>query len=125
MLIVEDQELMRRSLREFLEEAYSGKVIHEADSAARALEMCRIHKPRLVLMDVRLPDGNGIDLTAQIKALLPETFVIIVSQHTEQTYVARALAAGASAYITKARVYRELLAAIERTLTPGRAAGAT
>jgi CheY-like chemotaxis protein len=65
-------------------------------SSAGALELCRSSRPRLVLMDVALPDANGIELTAQIRAMLPETEVIIVSQHAVAAYVERAHAAGAS-----------------------------
>lgn len=112
MLIVEDQDVMRLSLREFLQAAFPAMTIREAGNARQALELCREHKPRLVLMDVQLPDGNGIALTAQIRALLPGTAVIVVSQNTARTYGERALAAGAFAYITKDKVSRELLPAI-------------
>jgi len=67
-------------------------------------------------MDVALPDANGIDVTSQIKQLLPQTIVIMVSQHAAEVYVERARAAGAFAYIRKDRVYRELLPAISRAL---------
>ncbi len=107
---------MRNSLREFLQAAYPDATIREAGNAAQAMEMCRKHPPRLVLMDVQLPDGNGIDLTAEVKAMLPGTTVIVVSQHSAQPYVERALEAGAAAYITKDKVYRELLPEIERQL---------
>ncbi|HEX7811151.1 MAG TPA: response regulator transcription factor [Burkholderiales bacterium] len=114
MLIVEDQEMMRHSLREFLQAAFPHETIREAQNAHQALAFCRDQPPRLVLMDVQLPDGNGIDLTAQLKAMLPDTAIIVVSQHSAQPYVERALGAGADAYITKDKVYRELLPAIER-----------
>ncbi len=116
MLIVEDQEIMRNSLREFLQAAFPEETIREAQNARQALELCRKHPFRLVLMDVQLPDGNGIDLTAKVKAMLPGTAVIVVSQHSAQPYVERALGAGAAAYITKDKVYRELLPEIERQL---------
>ena len=116
MLIVEDQETMRHVLREFLQAAFPDETIREAQSAREALELCRTHPFRLVLMDVRLPDGNGIDLTAQVKAMLPESAVIVVSQFSAQPYIEGALTAGAAAYITKDKVYRELLPTIERQL---------
>lgn len=125
MLIVEDQEVMRHALREFLQAAYPDATIREAGNAAQALELCRRHRPRVVLMDVQLPDGNGIDLTAQVKALLPDTAVIVVSQNAGGPYVERAIGAGANAYITKDRIYRELLPAIEgaQGLRPSQTAG--
>ncbi len=123
MLIVEDQDLMRRMLREYLQGAYPDAAIMEAADGARALELCRSRSPQLVLMDVGLPDANGIDLTAQVKAMLPETAVIIVSQHAGHAYVERARAAGAFAYITKDKVYRELLPTVGRALGRGPSGG--
>ena len=90
MLIVEDQDFMRQMLRDYLQSAYPDAAIMEAADGARALELCRSRSPQLVLMDVGLPDANGIDLTAQVKEMLPETAVIIVSQHAGQAYVERA-----------------------------------
>ena len=116
MLIVEDQEYMLRTLVEYVQSAYPDIAIMEAADGARALELCRSRSPQLVLMDVGLPDANGIDLTAQVKEMLPETAVIIVSQHAGQAYVERAHAAGAFAYITKDKVYRELLPTVGRAL---------
>ena len=119
MLIVEDQDVMRRMVVEYVQSAYPDAAIMEAGDGARALELCGSDRPQLVLMDVGLPDANGIDLTARIKAMLPETALIIVSQHTGCAYVERAQAAGAFAYVTKDKVYRELLPAVARALEPG------
>ena len=94
MLIVEDQDVMRRMLVEYVQSAYPDAAIMEAADGARALALCRSRRPRLVLMDVALPDANGIELTAQIREMLPETEVIIVSQHAVATYVERAHAGG-------------------------------
>jgi DNA-binding NarL/FixJ family response regulator len=116
MLIVEDQELMRGLLREFVQSGYPDAAILEAAYGAQALEVCSGHAPQLVLMDVALPDANGIDVAAQIKQLLPQSVVVMVSQHAADVYVERARAAGAFAYIRKDRVYRELLPTIERAL---------
>lgn len=117
MLIVEDQDIMRQMLREFLQSAYPDARILEAGSGDRALALCREHRPRLVLMDVKLPDANGIELTAQAKALLPETTVIVISQETARTYVERARAAGAFAYVAKHNLQRELLPAVASALS--------
>ena len=116
ILVVEDQDFMRRALRDYLQSAYPDAAIIEAADGARALELCRSRSPQLVLMDVGLPDANGIELTAQVKEMLPETAVIIVSQHAGDAYVERARAAGAFAYITKDKVYRELLPTVGRAL---------
>ncbi len=116
ILVVDDQGFMRRALRDYLQLAYPDAAIVEAADGARALELCCNCSPQLVLMDVGLPDINGIDLTARVKDMRPQTAVIIVSQHAVQAYVERARAAGACAYITKDKVYRELLPAVARAL---------
>jgi DNA-binding NarL/FixJ family response regulator len=112
MLIVEDQEAMRSALREFLQSAYPDATIREAADGASALEMCRLHHPRVVLVDVGLPDTSGIELVARIKALLPDCAVIVVSQHAVRVYSERARAAGASAYVTKDAIGHKLLQAV-------------
>jgi two-component system chemotaxis response regulator CheY len=116
MLIVEDQDYMRRMLREFLHAAFPDKNILEAEDGRSALALCRERKPRLVLMDIGLPDANGIELTAQIKTMLPDTAVIIVSNQIGSAYTERAKAAGAFAYITKDAVHDELLPAVTAAL---------
>lgn len=119
MLIVDDHQPMRAALGELVQSAYPAAVILEAAGAASAMELCLSQRPRLVLMDVGLPDANGIDVTARIKAMLPKCEVIVVSQHTAPTYTERAHKAGAFAYITKDTVHRELLRAVAQALAPG------
>jgi DNA-binding NarL/FixJ family response regulator len=116
MLIVEDQDFMRRVLREFLQSAFPDKNIMEAEDGRSALVLCRERHPGVVLMDVGLPDANGIELTAQVKQMLPDTAVIIVSTHTGSAYTERARAAGAFAYVAKDAVHQDLLPAIRAAL---------
>ncbi|MDO8703996.1 MAG: response regulator transcription factor [Sulfuricaulis sp.] len=119
VLIVDDYQPMRAALRALLQSAYPGVNILEAADGARALELCLSHRPRLVLMDIELPDANGIELTARIKAKLPECNVIVVSQHSASIYVERAHEAGAYAYITKGTAHQELLPAVAGALASG------
>ncbi len=116
MLIVEDQDYMRRMLREFLQAAFPEKNILEAGNGRSALALCMEHRPPVVLMDIGLPDANGIELTAQIKSMLPDTAVIIVSNHTGSAYTERAKAAGAFAYVAKDTVHDELLPTVTAAL---------
>lgn len=116
LLIIEDQAPMRRALREHLQAAYPGATIFEAADGARALELCRRHAFRVVLTDIGLPDINGIDLIPRITAILAGTVIIVVSMHADPIYAERAQAAGAIAYVTKDRVYRDLLPAVARVL---------
>lgn len=123
MLIVEDQDYMRRMLREFLQTAFPDRNIHEAADGRSALALCSERRPRVVLMDIGLPDANGIELTARIKDMLPGTAVIMVSSLSGSPYVERAKAAGAAAFVAKENIHRDLLPAISAALQPGPAHG--
>jgi DNA-binding NarL/FixJ family response regulator len=124
MLIVEDQPLMRRMLKEFVQAAYPDRTILEAGDGSSGLALCYACRPRLVLMDIGLPDANGIELTTQIKARLPETDIIIVSGHTGSAYRERAREAGACAFVAKDDVHQDLLPWISRVLAGPRRDGA-
>lgn len=79
ILIVEDRSLMRIVLGDFLRGAFPGCAIHEAEDGAQALAQCAALKPDVVLMDISLPDANGIELTARLTAAMQEIKVIVVS----------------------------------------------
>ncbi len=112
VLIVDDHSLLRRLMREFLQGPFPGCNFREAADGAGALEACNAYRPQLVLMDIVLPDANGIELTARLKTLYPGIQVIVVSQKSGEDYVQRALAAGALAYICKDHVLTDLVPAV-------------
>lgn len=116
ILIVEDQPPMRRALRDLVQTAIPGSAVLEAETGEQALALSLAQHPDVVLMDVRLPDANGIELTARIRTLLPGTAVIVVSALTGRRYVEHARAAGAFAFVAKDHVYRDLLRLIESAL---------
>lgn len=112
MLIVEDQATMRQKLREYLQAEFPGRLIREAATGAEALALCREAAPKIVLMDIGLPDIDGITLTTEIKRMLPATAVIVVSNYTGPEYPQRAAEAGADAYINKSDVTCQLMPAV-------------
>ena len=121
ILVVEDHGPMRAALVDLLRTVYPSSDIAQAGSAACARQLARRHAPRLVLLDVGLPDANGIDLIPELRASGSPCIVVVVSQHSARAYVERALAAGASAYVAKDRVQRDLLPELERALGGGAA----
>lgn len=107
---------MRAALADLLRLAYPQAAIVEGASGAHALELAYRHLPQLVLLDVALPDANGIELIPPIRAVAPRCRVVVVSQYAAPAYAERALAAGASDYVPKDAVCTELLPALERAL---------
>jgi len=108
VLIVEDQAPMRAALREFLALSFPASRVLEAVDGATAMEQFIEHHPPLVLMDVCLPDENGIELTRCIKAIAPEATVVVMSIQNGAHIVEQALAAGAAVFISKDRIFNEL-----------------
>lgn len=109
VLIVEDQALMRQTLRDFLQDAFPERIILDVADGASARETCKTHRPALVLMDKCLPDADGIELTAQLKQLYPGMQVIVMSCRSGEIYVQRALAAGARTYLVKDNLTTDLI----------------
>ena len=100
---------MRHLLTEIVRPAFLLSTILEAPDVNSATALCRETRPELVLMDVALPDGNGIDLTAQIMSLLPTSKVVIVSNNRSRACQHAAATAGAAAYVFKDDVFDTLL----------------
>ena len=112
MLIVDDHPQLRQVMREFLQSAFPGCSFREAADGAGALEACNAYRPHLVLMDICLPDANGIELTARLGILYPGIRVIVVSHKSGEDYVRHALAAGARAYVCKDDIFTDLVPAV-------------
>ena len=108
---------MRAALRDFLLAAFPEVAIETVADGAGALAFCAERHPDLVLMDVHLPDGNGIQLTARLIIRHPGLRVIVISYQDSVLHAGHALAAGARAFIPKARLDRELVAAVARGLS--------
>ena len=111
---------MRAMLREFVQKAFPDYEILDAHNAARGLALCMELRPKLVLMDVCLPDGNGFDLTASITATAPYIPIIVMSYLPGDIYAEKAMAAGACAYVTKDRLVMDLVPAMNDALNPQR-----
>ncbi|HEU5438473.1 MAG TPA: response regulator transcription factor [Ktedonobacterales bacterium] len=116
VLIVDDHELARAGLRTMLLGAPGLEVIGEAADGAEALELCRRLLPHLVLMDVRMPGANGLDVTRVVKRLDPSIIVLIVTMYDSPDYLYEAVRAGAAGYVLKDATSRELLRAVRRVL---------
>lgn len=114
IFLVDDHKLLRDTLRMFLESTENIHVVGEAGNGAEAVaEISRLH-PDVVLMDLTLPDFDGIEATTQILTIQPNIKVIAVTMHPEQLYLLKFLEAGGLGYIHKSAADRDLLKAIEQ-----------
>ena len=109
ILIVEDNDQVRLSLRDWLSPIFTSYQFHLAASAEEALQMLKAVSPVLIIMDVSLPQMDGLEATRQIKRLLPEVMVVVLTIHEEPYYQQQAASAGASAFIPKAGMHNSLL----------------
>jgi DNA-binding NarL/FixJ family response regulator len=112
VLLVDDDDLMRAGLRAVLSSDAMVEVVGEAANGRIAVERVRAHKPDLVLMDVRMPDLDGIAATRQVLAASPEVKVVILTTFEQDDYIFGAIHAGASGFLLKRTSPEELLAAI-------------
>jgi DNA-binding NarL/FixJ family response regulator len=112
VLLVDDDDLMRAGLKAVLSSDAGVEVVGEAGSGRQAVERVRALRPDLVLMDVRMPDLDGIAATRELTAVSPDVKVVILTTFEQDDYIFGALNAGASGFLLKRSDPEELLAAI-------------
>ncbi len=117
VLVTDDHELARAGLKSLLAGERGLEVVGEAASGAQAVSLCQRLQPNLVLMDVRMPDMDGLAATREIKARCPATSVIIVTMHENPDYLLEAIKAGAAGYLLKGATKHELLTTIRQVMS--------
>jgi RNA polymerase sigma factor (sigma-70 family) len=113
ILIADDHGIVRKGLRLQLEQSADFQVVGEAADGREAVRMTEELKPDVVLMDIAMPNLNGIQATAQIVKRSPRTGVIILSMHSDESYLIRTLAAGAKGYLLKDTAEVDLYRAVQ------------
>lgn len=116
VLLVDDHSLVRRGFRRILEDEPGIEVVGEAGDGAEGVDLACQLKPKVVLMDCALPGMSGLQATKKILEACPGTAVLMLSMHSEDTWVRQALDAGARGYILKNAVDLELVNAIKRVV---------
>jgi DNA-binding NarL/FixJ family response regulator len=113
LLVVDDHEILRRGVRSLLEQS-NFSICGEAVDGQDAIDKARDLKPDLIVMDVSMPRLNGLEATRQVRNLLPDCEVLILSQHDSPEMARQALKAGARGYVVKSSVSKDLISAITR-----------
>ena len=113
LLIVDDHEVVRQGLVALLDRRDGFQVVAEAGSVAEAIEQARRFQPDIVVMDVRLPDGSGIEACREIRAEHPSTRIVMLTSYPDEEAVFSAIVAGAAGYLLKQIRARDLVAALE------------
>jgi DNA-binding NarL/FixJ family response regulator len=114
VLLVDDHSLVRRGFRRMLEDEPDMEVVGEAGDGEESVKLAKKLRPQVVVMDCALPGMNGLEATRQIINDAPDTAVLMLSMHTESTWVRQAIEAGAKGYILKNALELELGAAIRK-----------
>lgn len=113
VLLVDDHVLVRAGIRALVEAIPGTLIVAEASHGREAVALARQHSPDLVIMDISMPELNGIEATEAVLAALPRTRVLILSMHAAEEFVRRAMRAGASGYVLKDSVPMELRMAVD------------
>ena len=114
VLVVDDNESVRRSICQVLRSQADIEVVCEAVDGTDAVRKIREHEPDVVLLDITMPNMNGLEVAEIIKAEFPSVQVLIVSQHDSRGFRWAALAAGVSGYVNKSDVGKDLIPELRR-----------
>jgi two-component system response regulator NreC len=120
VMIADDHPLVRSGLRVLLEREAEFQVVAEAADGYEAIDLATLHKPDVILLDVGMPRLNGPDAALTISQKVPTARIVMVSMHSDESYVLRALKAGARGYLLKASPEADVLAAV-RAVAAGNA----
>jgi len=113
ILLADDHALVRAGIRELVQKIPGTEVIGEASSGRQALEMIETHRPDLVLLDIGMKELNGLEVAARVARDYPEVRTLMLSMHSNEEYVLRALRVGAGGYMLKDAAITELHLAID------------
>jgi DNA-binding NarL/FixJ family response regulator len=113
ILLADDHNIMRRGLRLLLERQPGFAVVGEVSDGRQAVECAEATKPDVIVLDIAMPNLSGIEAAQRIHALLPRAAIVILSMHSDEGYVLRALKAGAKGYVLKDSAENDLIEAIK------------
>ena len=116
IVVADDHELIREGVKKIIRSCADLRIVGEAADLGRTIALVALHKPDLVVLDISLPDYDGLDGLAELRRRFPEQRVVMLSMYAEERYAVSALRAGAAGYITKAMAAEELVKAIRQVV---------
>jgi len=120
ILVADDHTVVRRGLRQVIADECEGAMVEEASTGQGVLDAVQRQDWSVIILDINLPDKNGLEVLKELKALRPQLPVLVLSHHAEAQYAARAYKAGAAGYLTKESASEELAMAIRKVRAGGR-----
>jgi DNA-binding NarL/FixJ family response regulator len=117
ILVIDDHEVVRRGVKQILEELFLYVEVGEADTGAKGIVAVRKESWDLVIVDISLPDRNGLELLHELHRTKPQLPLMVLSLHSEEQYAVRALRTGARAYLAKTTAPEELARAVKQVLS--------
>lgn len=116
LMLVDDHPVVRRGVRDILAEAFPASAIEEVSSGDEAVSRVRAQRWDLLVLDLTLPDGSGLDVLKRVREIQEQLPVLILSMHAADQFARRAIAGGASGYLTKETADLELVTAVTRII---------
>jgi DNA-binding NarL/FixJ family response regulator len=113
ILLADDHDIVRRGLKDLLEQHAGWEVCAEASNGREAVELALQHRPQVAVIDLSMPELNGLEATRRIRQALPDTEVLIFTMHESEELIREVLGAGARGYLLKSDAVRQLIPAVE------------
>lgn len=120
VVLADDHVLVRDGIKALLEDQQGIKVIDEASNGIEALEVIKKQKPHLLIVDIRMPEMNGIEVVREVTKTYPEVRTLVLSMHDSEEYVVKAIQAGADGYLLKGASKEEFLKALHKVASGGK-----
>ncbi len=120
VVLADDHVLVRDGIKALLEDQEGIHVIDEASNGLEALEVIKKHKPHLLIVDIRMPELNGIEVVKEINKRYPDVRTLVLSMHDSEEYVVKAIQAGADGYLLKGASKEEFLKALHKVASGGK-----
>ena len=120
VVLADDHVLVRDGIKALIEDQSGIVVIDEASNGKEALEVLKNHKPHVLIIDIRMPEMNGIDAVREVTKLYPDVRTLVLSMHDSEEYVVQAIKAGADGYLLKGASKEEFLKALTKVASGGK-----